>query len=111
MALVVPVPGLNYEIQAKDVTFTKTYVEQLFGPGHKAIVSQLFAAAHSEVQTHGLTFKAYKGVSNSKIAFKAARDAAAMGLKAAFDPRIAFQGFPDLSSNVLRRLSVLRLNE
>ena len=59
-------------------------------------MSELFNAAHLEIQTHQLTSKIYKIVFIFKIVRKSARNVAALKLTTIFDSRLIFQGFSNL---------------
>ena len=59
MILIKSVIDANYNIQFKNVIFTKIYVEKLFDLIYKNIVNQLFNAAHRKIQTYELIFKIY----------------------------------------------------
>ena len=82
--------SVNYNIQIKDITFTKNYIEQLIESIHKATVSELFNAAYSKVQIHQLTLKIYKIVFNFKIARKSIKDVTASRFTAVFDSKLTF---------------------
>ena len=96
MILIVSVTSVNYNIQVKDITFTKNYVKQLIEPIYKATVSKLFNVAHSEVQTHQFTSKIYNVVFNFKIVLKLIRDIVVSRLTTIFDSRLIFQDFSNL---------------
>ena len=49
MTSIVFVTNVNYNIQIKNTTFIKNYMKQLIESIHKAIVSKLFNAIHSEI--------------------------------------------------------------
>ena len=48
MTSIVLVTSVNYNIQIKNITFIKNYVEQLIESIHKATVNELFNVAHSK---------------------------------------------------------------
>ena len=93
MTLIKSVTDANYNIQIKDVIFTKIYVEKLFDSIHKNIVNQLFNAAHREIQTHELIFKIYQDVFNFKFILKAVKNEIIVKLRAVFDSRIVVKDF------------------
>ena len=88
--------NVNYNIQIKDITFTKNYVKQLIESTHKAIMNELFNAAHSKVQIHQFISKTCKVVSNFKIVRKSTRDVAASRFTTLFNLRLIFQNFSNL---------------
>ena len=90
MTSIVFVTNINYNIQIKDIIFTKNYVEQLIESIHKATVNELFNAAHSEVQTYQLISKTCKIVFNFKIVRKSAKDVAASRFTTVFDSKLIF---------------------
>ena len=96
MISIVFMTNVNYNIQAKNIIFTKNYVKQLIESTHKAIINELFNAAHSEVQTHQFISKTYKIVFNFKIVLKSAKDVAASRFIAVFDLKLIFQDFLNL---------------
>ena len=49
MILIISVTNVNYNIQIKNITFTKNYVKQLIELIYKATINELFNAVHSEV--------------------------------------------------------------
>ena len=100
MTSIVSVTNVNHNIQIKDITFTKSYVEQLIESIHKTIMNELFNAVHSEVQTHQFISKIYKVVSNFKIVLKSVRNVAASRLTAVFDSKLIFQDFSNLVDQV-----------
>ena len=87
MTLIVFMININYNIQIQNITFTKNYVKQLIESIHKVTMSELFNAAHSEVQTHQFILKIYKIVSNFKIVRKLTRDVVVSRLTTVFDSR------------------------
>ena len=93
MILIVFVTNVNYNIQIKDITFTKNYIKQLIESIHKTTVNELFNVAHSEVQIHQLILKTYKIVFNFKTVLKLTKDVAVLKFIAAFDSRLIFQNF------------------
>ena len=93
MTSIIFMTNVNYNIQIKDITFTKNYIKQLIESIHKTTVSELFNAAHSKVQTHQFTSKIYKIVFNFKIVLKSTKDVAASRFTAVFDSRLIFQNF------------------
>ena len=82
--------NINYNIQIKDITFTKNYIKQLIESIYKATVSELFNAAHSKVQIYQSISKNYKIVFNFKIVLKSTKYDAALRLKIVFDSRLIF---------------------
>ena len=95
MTSIVSVTNVNYNIQIKNIIFTKNYVEQLIESLHKATVNKLFNVIRSEIQTHQFISKIYKIVFNFKIVRKLTRDVTASKLTAVFDSRLIFQNFPN----------------
>ena len=67
---------------------------------HKAIVNELFNAAHSEVQTHQFILKIYKIVFNFKIVLKSIRDAVVSRFITIFDSKLIFQNFSNLAYQI-----------
>ena len=49
MTSIVFMTSVNYNIQVKNIIFTKNYVKQLIESTHKATMNELFDAAHSKV--------------------------------------------------------------
>ena len=96
MTSIVFVTNVNYNIQIKNITFTKNYVKQLIESTHKATVNELFNAVYSKVQTHQLTSKTFKIIFNFKIVLKSARDVAASKFTTTFDLRLIFQNLLNL---------------
>ena len=96
MTSIVFMTNVNYNIQIKDITFTKNYIKQLIESIHKATMNELFNAVHSEIQTHQFISKIYKIVSNFKIVLKLTRNAAASRFITIFDSRLTFQSFSNL---------------
>ena len=90
MTSIVFITNVNYNIQIKDITFIKNYVEQLIESIYKATVNKLFNAAHSKVQTYQFISKIYKIVFNFKIVLKSTRDVAALKFTVVFDSRLIF---------------------
>ena len=76
---------VNYNIQIKNITFTKKYIEQLIESIYKATMNELFNAAHLEVQIHQFISKTYKVVLNFQIALILTRDVVASRFTAIFD--------------------------
>ena len=88
--------NVNYNIQIKNITFTKNYVKQLIESTHKATVNELFNAAHSKVQIHQFISKTCKVVFNFKIVRKSTRDVVALRFTTVFNSRLIFQDFSNL---------------
>ena len=49
MTSIILVASVNYNIQIKNITFVKNYIEQLIELIYKTTVNEQFNAAHSEV--------------------------------------------------------------
>ena len=96
MTLIVFVTNVNYNIQIKDITFTKNYVKQLIESIYKVIVNELFDIVHSKVQIHQFISKIYKIVFNFKIVLKLIKDVVVSRFTITFDLRLAFQDFSNL---------------
>ena len=90
MTSIIFVTNVNYNIQIKDITFVKNYIEQLIRSIHKMIMNELFNAAHLKVQTYQLISKICKIVSNFKIVRKSARNVTVLKFTAVFDSRLIF---------------------
>ena len=88
--------NVNDNIQIKDITFTKNYVEQLIESIYKTTMSELFNAAHSKIQTHQFILKIYKIVFNFKIVRKSVRNVVVLRLTTVFDLKSIFQDFSNL---------------
>ena len=90
MTSIVFMTNVNYNLQVKNITFTKNYIEQLIELIYKATVSELFNIAHSKVQTHQFISKVYKIVFNFKIVLKLMKDVAVSRITAVFDSKFIF---------------------
>ena len=90
MTSIVFMTNVNYNIQVKNIIFTKNYIEQLIESIHKTTMSELFNAAHSKVQTHQFISKIYKVVFNFKIVLKLTRDVVALKLTTVFNLKLIF---------------------
>ena len=90
MTSIISVTNVNYNIQIKDIILIKSYVEQLIESIHKATVSELSNAVHSEIQTHQFISKIYKVVFHFKIVPKSGKNIAVSKFKTTSDPRLAF---------------------
>ena len=88
--------SVNYNIQIKNITFTKNYIKQLIESIYKTTVNELFNAAHSEIQIHRLTSKIYKIVFNFQIVLKSARDVTVSRFITIFNSKLTFQDFSNL---------------
>ena len=94
MTFIVSIINSNYNIQIKDVIFTKVYIEELFD---KNIVSQLFDITHLKIRTHEFILKVYKGVVDFKFNLQVIRNAAIIKLNINFNSKIVVQDFLNLS--------------
>ena len=90
MTLIIFMTNVNYNIQIKDITFIKNYINQLIESIHKATVSELFNIAYSKVQTYQFTSKIYKIVLNFKIILKLTRDVIVLKFITIFNSRLVF---------------------
>ena len=93
MTSIILMTNINYNIQIKNITFTKNYIKQLIESIYKMIMNELFNAAHSKVQTHQLISKIYKIVFNFIIVLKSASDVAVLKFTTIFNLKLVFQNF------------------
>ena len=96
MTSIIFMTNVNYNIQVKDIIFTKNYIKQLIESIHKATMNELYNAAHSKVQTYQLISKIYKFIFNFKIVLKSAKDVAVSRFITIFDSKLIFQDFSNL---------------
>ena len=52
MISIIFMTNVNYNIQIKNITFTKNYIKQLIELIHKTIVNELLNPTHSKVQKY-----------------------------------------------------------
>ena len=90
MISIIFVTNINYNIQIKDITFTKNYVKRLIESIHKATMNELFNAAHLKVQIHQFISKTCKIVFNFKITRKSARNVVVSRFTTVFNTRLIF---------------------
>ena len=100
MTSIVFVTNVNYNIQVKDITFTKNYIKQLIESIHKRIINELFNAAHSKIQTHQFILKIYKIIFNFKIVLKLTKDVVVSKFTTVSDSRLIFQDFLNFARQI-----------